>query len=148
MAVRHVSVAEARELQQQGSIYLDVRSTREFLDGHPAGAMNVPLLEPDEWTGQMLPNPDFVRVVQANFAPDVALLIGCQMGGRSMRAAQMLSAFGFADVANVLGGYGGAHDPNGRTIDAGWAESGLPIEEAPAAGASYDDLLAKADRVS
>lgn len=148
MSVRHVSVAEARDLQQQGSIYVDVRSTREFAQGHPSGAVNVPLFEADERTGQMMPNPDFMRVMQAVFPPDTRLLIGCQMGGRSMRAAQMLASFGFADIANVRGGYGGAHDPNGRMIDAGWAESGLPVDDAPAAGASYEDLLAKADSVS
>jgi rhodanese-related sulfurtransferase len=144
MPVRHVSVTEAHALQQQGSVYVDVRSTPEFAYGHPAGAVNVPLLEPDERTGQMMPNPDFIRVMQANFEPATGLLIGCQMGGRSMRAAQMLHAFGFADVANVRGGYGGAHDPTGRIIDAGWAESGLPVDDAPAAGAAYRDLLEKA----
>jgi len=144
MPVRHVSVTEAHELQQQGAVYVDVRSTREFAQGHPSGAVNVPLLEPDEQTGQMTPNPDFVRVVRANFAPDAKLLIGCQMGGRSMRAAQMLDAFSFADVANVRGGFGGAHDPNGRMIEAGWEESGLPVDDAPAKGAEYRDLLAKA----
>ena len=147
MSVRHVSVTEAHDLQGRGSIYVDVRSTREFAQGHPSGAVNVPLFEPDERTGQMMPNPDFMRVMQATFVPDTRLLIGCQMGGRSMRAAQMLASFGFADVANVRGGFGGAHDPTGRQIDAGWAESGLPVDDAPAAGAAYDDLLAKADRV-
>jgi rhodanese-related sulfurtransferase len=144
MPVRQVSVTEASDLQQQGSIYVDVRSTREFARGHPSGARNVPLLEPDEQTGQMMPNPDFMRVMRANFTPETKLLIGCQMGGRSMRAAQMLDAFGFADVANVRGGYGGAHDPTGRIIDAGWAESGLPVDDAPAEGTDYPALLAKA----
>ena len=144
MPVRHVSVTEAHDLQQQGSIYVDVRSTREFSQGHPSGSVNVPLLEPDERTGQMTPNPDFVRVMQANFAHDAKLLIGCQMGGRSMRAAQVLDTVGFAGVVNVRGGYGGAHDPNGRIIEAGWAEAGLPVDDSPAEGAAYRDLLAKA----
>jgi rhodanese-related sulfurtransferase len=146
MPVRHVSVTEARAMQEQGAVYIDVRSTPEFLQGHPAGAVNVPLFEPDEETGQMMPNPDFLRVVKATYPTDATLLVGCQMGGRSMRAAQMLEAFGFAEVANVRGGFGGAHDPmSGRAIDPGWAESGLPVERTPAAGASYTDLLARAD---
>lgn len=146
MSVTHVSVNEARALQEQGAIYLDVRSTPEFQQGHPAGAVNVPLLEPDEETGQMAPNPDFLRVVKANYRPDAALLVGCQMGGRSMRAAQMLNAFGFTDVKNVRGGFGGAHDPmSGRAVDSGWAESGLPVERGTPAGAAYPDLRAKAD---
>jgi len=133
-------------MQEQGAVYIDVRSTPEFQQGHPAGAVNVPLLEPDEETGQMMPNPDFLRVVKANYPPDRVLLVGCQMGGRSMRAAQMLEAFGFPQVANVRGGFGGAHDPmSGRAVDPGWAESGLPVAREPAAGASYAELLAKAD---
>jgi rhodanese-related sulfurtransferase len=142
---KHVSVTDARRLQEEGYTYVDVRSTREFAAGHPAGAVNVPLIEPDEDTGQMMPNPDFVRVMQAIFPPDAKLLIGCQVGGRSMRAAQMLESFGFADVSNVRGGFAGMRDPMGRSIDPGWVESELPVEEDQPAGRSYADLAARAD---
>ena len=73
------------------------------------------------------------------------MLIGCQVGGRSARAAQMLEAFGFADVTNVKGGYGGARDPIGRVLDPGWLESALPVETEARRGTAYEDLLAKAD---
>lgn len=134
--LKQVSVSEAHKQQQEGATYIDVRSTVEFNSGHPAGAINVPLFEPDEDTGQMTPNADFVRVMQATFPPDTRVLVGCQAGGRSMRAAQVLEAFGFTDVANVRGGFGGGMG------DPGWVTSGLPVD----AGAStYDALLAKAD---
>ena len=142
---KNVSVSEAHSMQQTGATYVDVRSSGEYAAGHPAGAVNVPLLERDDHTGQMQPNPDFARVMQANFPPDASLLIGCQVGGRSARAAQMLEAFGFADVSNVKGGYGGARDPLGRVLDPGWLESALPVETDAPAGRRYDDLLAKAD---
>ena len=93
----------------------------------------------------MVPNPDFVRVMQAAFPADSPLLVGCQVGGRSMRAAQMLESFGFANVSNVKGGFGGMRDPMGRTVDAGWAESNLPVEHDQPAGRSFRDLAAKAD---
>jgi len=142
---KDVLVTEAQALQRQGHTYVDVRSTAEYAQGHPAGAVNVPLLDRDPH-GQMAPNPDFVRVMQANFPPDAKLLIGCQVGGRSARAAQMLEAFGFKDVTNVQGGFGGARDPmTGRAMAPGWAESGLPVETASPAGLSYADLVAKAD---
>ena len=141
---KHVSVTEARELQQNGGTYVDVRSRQEFEDGHPEGAVNVPLLDLDESIGEIMPNPDFMRVMQASFAPDARLLIGCQVGGRSMRAAQMLEAFGFTDVTNVKGGFDGMRDPMGRTIDPGWEESGLPVESGAPAGRRYEDLAAKA----
>ncbi len=144
--MKHASVTEARKLQEEGYTYVDVRSTREFAQGHPDGAVNIPLMEPDEDTGQMMPNPDFVRVMQANYPPDSPLLIGCQAGGRSMRAAQMLESFGYQNLTNVKGGFRGARDPLGRTIDPGWVESNLPVEEDVPADRSWQGLSDKADR--
>lgn len=142
---KHASTTEAHALQAKGHVYVDVRSSREFDQGHPAGAVNVPLLEQDPSTGMMQPNPDFIRVMQAIFPPDTRLLIGCQVGGRSMRASQMLESFGFEDVTNVRGGYGGARDPMGRIIDPGWVESSLPTETDAPAEAQYQTLLDRAD---
>jgi rhodanese-related sulfurtransferase len=143
--MKTVTAAEAYALQQKGHTYVDIRSSAEFENGHPAGALNIPLIEQDEESGQMLPNPDFVRVMQANFAPDAKLLVGCQSGVRSARAAQILATFGFADVSNVIGGFGGARDPmTGRVADPGWAGSGLPVETITPSGHGYQDLAAKA----
>jgi rhodanese-related sulfurtransferase len=142
--MKSVTAAEAYALQQKGHTYVDIRSSAEFESGHPAGALNVPLIEQDEESGMMLPNPDFVRVMQANFAPDAKLLVGCQSGGRSARAVQILATFGFADVSNVTGGFGGARDPmSGRIVDPGWAGSGLPVETDTPSGHGYRDLAAK-----
>ncbi|HUF48634.1 MAG TPA: rhodanese-like domain-containing protein [Vicinamibacterales bacterium] len=144
--VKHVSVTEARELQEQGHVYVDVRSSEEYAFGHPEGAFNVPLLDRDPVTGQMAPNPDFVRVMQAAFPPETKLLIGCQVGGRSSRAAHMLASFGFGDVSNVRGGFGGMRDQmSGRVVDPGWHESGLPVEEGQPAQRRYETLVEKAD---
>jgi rhodanese-related sulfurtransferase len=142
--MKHVDVHEAHELQQQGHTYVDVRSTVEFADGHPAGAVNVPLLEPDDETGEMAPNPDFLRVMSSAFKPDAALLIGCQMGGRSMHAANMLASSGFTNVANVRGGFGGSGGPFGGG-DPGWASAGLPVATEDEPGEGYRALLSKAD---
>lgn len=144
--VKQASVSEAREQQQQGKVYVDVRSSDEFAMGHPEGAYNVPLLDRDPDTGQIAPNPDFVRVMQAAFPPDTGLLIGCQVGGRSSRAAQMLASFGFSDVTNVRGGFAGMRDQmSGRVVDPGWHESGLPVETGQPDDRSWDALVAKAD---
>jgi rhodanese-related sulfurtransferase len=142
--VKHLSVTETHGALASGGTYLDVRSTREFAEGHPAGAINIPLIEPDEDSGTMLPNPDFIRVAQAVLPADVVLFVGCQAGGRSMRAAQMLESFGFSDVTNVRGGFGGAADPSGR-VEPGWATAGLPVETGAPAERRYSDLLAQAD---
>lgn len=133
MPITHLSVTDAHAAQARGIVYIDVRSTQEFALGHPAGAINVPLTEPDEDTGQTLPNPDFVRVMTTNFAADAPLLIGCQTGGRSVRASQMLDAFGFSNLINVKGGF------------VGWTTCELPVATTPHQGHAYADQLAKAD---
>ena len=145
MEIKDVDVGQAHALQQnEGYTYVDVRSVPEFDAGHPAGAQNVPLLHRDPATGQMLPNPDFLTVMQANHGPDAPLLIGCQMGGRSARAAQVLAAAGYTDVRNVMGGFGGARDrATGQVVHAGWAGSGLPVETDAPSDARYEGLRAK-----
>lgn len=145
MSVKNVTVREAHQKQGEGYTYVDVRSIPEFEQGHPAGAVNIPLIHQDERTGQMMPNREFLQVVQGNFSPDAKLLIGCQVGGRSVQAAQILAGSGYADVSNVLGGYGGARDQFTGIVHAeGWSQAGLPVESGGAAGQSYDDLRAKA----
>jgi rhodanese-related sulfurtransferase len=133
--IKHASVQEAHQQQAAGATYVDVRSTQEFDQAHPAGAYNVPLLHLDPKTRQMQPNPDFVAVVEANFAPDTPLLIGCQAGARSLHAAQLLATAGFTNVTNVLGGFGGS-----RQGDRGWMQAALPVETAADAEHQYEAL--------
>jgi len=142
--MKHATVNEAHQLQQAGATYVDVRSTREFDAGHPAGAVNVPLLEPDDH-GQMAQNPDFLRVMKSAFPQDARLLVGCQAGMRSLKAAQMLETFGFTDVTNVRGGFGGSRDQAGQLVP-GWSTEGLPIETAAPSDRAYATLLEKADQ--
>jgi rhodanese-related sulfurtransferase len=145
MSFKSVTVKGARVQQGKGYTYVDVRSVPEFVEGHPAGAVNVPLLHRDERTGQMSPNREFLDVIRANFPPDAKLLMGCQVGGRSAQAAQILSDAGYSDVANVLGGFDGARDPASGAIRAeGWIQASLPVESGAGGGQSYDELHAKA----
>jgi rhodanese-related sulfurtransferase len=137
--IKHLSVDEAHRDMEDGSIYVDVRSIPEFEQGHPEGAVNVPLLHLDPRTRQMQPNQDFVTVMRANFASDAPLLIGCQSGVRSVQAAQVLASAGFTNVSNVAGGFAGSH-----AGDRGWAQAGLPIETTAASGRDYATLQSKA----
>ncbi len=142
MSLKQVDVKTAYTRQtEDGQVYVDVRSVPEFEKGHPAGARNVPLLHFVESTGRMHPNPDFLTVMQANFSPDTALLVGCQMGGRSAQAGQALVAAGYQDVTNVAGGFGGARDRmTGHVVAEGWADAGLPVEQDTPTGSGYDEL--------
>ena len=140
MSLKNIDPAQARELLEsdEGYTYLDVRSIPEFENGHPAGAVNVPLLH--HHRGAMVPNPDFLRVVENHFDRGARLIVGCQSGGRSTRAAEALTACGFTAIVHMDGGFGGDRDQLGRVVTRGWAESGLPVEYGSAEGRSYQSL--------
>jgi rhodanese-related sulfurtransferase len=137
--IPQIDPKRAHELMQSGHTYIDVRTAEEYAAGHPAGAVNIPAFLRDPM-GQMVPNPDFLPVVQATFPPEAPLALGCRMGGRSMRACEMLAHAGYSNLANVAGGFGGAMDPFGRLVAPGWTQEGLPIEKEPTLGASYESL--------
>ena len=139
MTIKHITVQQAHQEQTKGAKYLDVRSIPEFQAGHPEGAFNIPLMHTDPRTRQMRPNGDFLAVVRANFPPDTPMVIGCQMGGRSATAAEILATAGYRDVTNVLGGYGGAPQ-FGHT---GWVQAGLPVETDTDADREYEALQKK-----
>ncbi|MFH1568754.1 MAG: rhodanese-like domain-containing protein [Gemmatimonadota bacterium] len=143
MSYRDVSCAEARQLLDgaDGYIYIDVRSDGEYRNGHPAGAYNIPVMH-REALG-MVPNPDFLTVVTAHFPQDARLLVGCQSGVRSVRAAEALVAAGYTDVANVRGGFGGTRSADGQTLDRGWLELGLPVDYGDPAERSYAALAGR-----
>jgi len=135
MEIPQTTPTEAYDVLQQhpDAVYLDVRTTAEFEAGHPAGAHHVPVIFFGAG-GQPRPNPDFVSAVEAAVPRDTKILVGCQAGGRSQRACELLRDAGYADVTNVRGGFGGARDQTGRVVIPGWREAGLPVETGPAKG--------------
>ena len=84
------------------AVVVDVREPDEYGRGHVPGAVNVPQAELAARLGE-LPR-------------DKRLLVVCQGGARSLRAAQFLRQAGFEHVANVRGGTGA------------WMEAGRPVE--------------------
>lgn len=129
--IRRVSPAEAAALLEQGHVYIDVRSIAEFEAGHPKGAFNVPVTE-----------ADFVSVMKAHFSPDTKLVVGCQAGGRSLRAAQVLIDAGFSDVIDQRAGWGGVRDAFGQVSEPGWQRAGLPSDTTAEPGRSYEAIKA------
>ena len=142
MAIQQTTPPEARALLARGYRYIDVRTEAEFANGHPEGAVNIPVVFIDPATRQMNPNPEFVAVVAANFPKDTALVIGCQAGARSQKAAELLEAAGYTKLVNMQGGYGGARDQSGRTIVPGWHECDLPVSTVCGPGETYATLRA------
>jgi len=143
MTITQTTPQEAHALLRQGHRYIDVRTETEFAAGHPEGAVNIPVVFPDPATRQMTANPDFVVVVAAHFAKDAPLVVGCQAGGRSQRAAELLAQAGYTNVTNMQGGFGGARDQMGRTVVPGWAECGLPVCKDCGPGNSYGGLRSR-----
>lgn len=94
--------------------YLDVRTVDEYKQGHPPGAVNVPVV----FLPGMVPNQAFVAEVQKAFpTKDQPLLVGCKSGRRSLMACDLLTQAGYTDLVNVTGGF-----------DL-WAANGLPMQK-------------------
>ncbi|MDE7240637.1 rhodanese-like domain-containing protein [Desulfovibrio sp.] len=101
-----LSVQEAKALladPPKGLIILDVRTPREFREGHLAGARNLDFF-----------GPGFEREAQA-LPPDAPVLLYCKSGRRSAAAAEALGETGHRRVLNMSGGMDG------------WKKAGLPL---------------------
>jgi rhodanese-related sulfurtransferase len=140
--IKRISPQEANEKLAEGWTYVDVRTVEEFEAGHPAGALNVPIALAA--AGGMAPNADFAQVMNATFAKNAKLVVGCKAGGRSLRAAQALLADGFTSVLDQRAGWEGARNPFGQVSEPGWSPAGLPAEQGQPAGRSWNALKAKA----
>lgn len=99
--VDQITPEQAAERQLAGAAIIDVREADEFAAGHVRGALNIPLSQLQQ---------RFVEI------PDVDdLLVICQAGGRSQRAAEWLDTQGI-EAANITGG------------TTQWVFEGLPVE--------------------
>jgi rhodanese-related sulfurtransferase len=136
--VKRVSPLEAKGLLDQGYTYVDVRTVEEFHAGHPTGALNVPLTVAGPAGSQM--NPEFTAAIEARFARDAKIVVGCASGVRSLRAVEILTSMGYRDVVDQRAGFGGSRSPFGARAEPGWAELGLPISLGPDRG-SYQALM-------
>ena len=144
MPINQVEPPQAHEILKSNpeAIYLDVRTEPEFAQGHPEGAINVPVVF-IKGPGQMELNGEFVDVVAKTVAPGKKLVVGCLAGGRSQRACELLEAAGYTDLTNVRGGFGGARDAAGQVVVTGWRDAGLPVSS-EVGDNSYQALRRKA----
>lgn len=147
MEVQRVPPEKAKELldSNAGYVYLDVRTVPEFEAAHVPGAKNVPVVEPDPF-GRMQMNGRFVEIVEANFGKDVKCITGCQKGGRSIKAAELLLKAGFTNVLDMRGGFGGETDDMGRLTFPGWAPRALPTTKESAPEDRYENLASKSPK--
>ena len=144
MAIKQSEPPQAHAILQANpdAIYLDVRTEGEFAQGHPTGAINIPVVF-IKGPGQMAPNDDFLAVAEQVLPKDKKLVVGCMAGGRSQRACEILEEAGYRDLTNVRGGFGGARDQSGAVVVPGWRDSGLPVSS-DVGDNSYQSLRGKA----
>ena len=90
--IPEISPSDARERQLAGAVLVDVREAFERATGHAEGALGVAKTELESNPAATLPERS------------IDILLICQGGGRSMRAAQSLQSQGYANVASVAGG--------------------------------------------
>jgi NADPH-dependent 2,4-dienoyl-CoA reductase/sulfur reductase-like enzyme/rhodanese-related sulfurtransferase len=83
---------------------LDVRTLGEFSRGHVAGAVNVPI--------------DDLRFELEQLPRDRRIVVLCRSGFRAHLAVRILKENGFADVANLTGGFVSASAEGGFQLEA------------------------------
>lgn len=101
---RKVSLLQATQMINQGkTVIVDVRDAADFAAGHVRGAINIPLKE--------LPQ----RVGELEKSKSKSIIIVCQTGMQSAKAAARFKQAGFQDVYSLTGGL------------AAWQGQGLPV---------------------
>jgi rhodanese-related sulfurtransferase len=105
---------------------VDVRSEAEReLVGAIPGARAVEFMAYPDWEE----NPDFVALVRREVGTEALVLLICRSGQRSHRAAELLRQAGYRQVFNVLEGFEGEKDAQGRRTLNGWRQRGLPWQQ-------------------
>jgi rhodanese-related sulfurtransferase len=102
-----VSPSQATQLMnREEALVLDVREPGEYGAGHILGAKNVPLSRIDSGGAEI-----------AGKKKDRPVILYCESGNRSAKAAAALKAQGYTRVLNLAGGIGA------------WQQAGLPVEK-------------------
>jgi len=139
-----ITVKHAKELldRRVGYIFLDVRTVKEFADGHVPGAINIPVMQLDSQTRRMAMNNEFLASVEKEIPKTSHIIVGCKSGGRSARSQKMMQTAGYQNVANMLGGFHGKKNKAGEIIQPGWSMMGYPIkrENKNDSGLAYLDV--------
>lgn len=82
-----------QEIQQENIQFIDVRTPKEYKEGHIEGAKNIDFL-----------GEDFLKQF-SKLDKEKPVYIYCRSGNRSAKASEKLSAEGFENVIDLKGGY-------------------------------------------
>jgi rhodanese-related sulfurtransferase len=92
-------------INQKNAVVLDVRDATEYASGHVISSRNIPLGELD------------ARAAELEKYKAKPVIVICDTGNRSGKAAAALRRLGVKEVFNLSGGIGA------------WRQSGLPLEK-------------------
>lgn len=102
-----VTPAQATYLiNREDALLIDVRDPGEYGSGHILGAKNLPLARLDASGAEI-----------AAKRKQKPVIVYCDTGNRSAKAAAVLRGQGYAQVLNLAGGF------------AAWRQAGLPVEK-------------------
>jgi rhodanese-related sulfurtransferase len=96
-------------INREDALVIDVREAGEFGAGHILGARNLPVARIAE--GRSDAPPELAK------RKDKPVIVYCDTGERSAKAAAALKKQGFSRVVNLSGGLGA------------WRQAGLPVEK-------------------
>ncbi|RDI95106.1 rhodanese-like domain-containing protein [Meiothermus sp. QL-1] len=102
---RDISPEEARKLQEENVLFVDVREPEEYAQARIEGAKLIPLSELAQRHGEI--------------PKDKPVVLYCRGGNRSAQAAGWLAAKGYSNLLNLEGGI------------MAWYQAGLPLDTAP-----------------
>ena len=113
--IQTIGSRRVQQAQDEQTILVDVRPAFMYEEGHIPGAVNVPLVDPED--GSMVPDGDLVAAVKAaGVQPEDDVVLYCQTGYHAGLAADTLAKEGFSDIELYSGSM---HD---------WSSQHLPIE--------------------
>ena len=100
-----ISPQEAhRRKREEGWKHLDVRTTAEFVEGHPPDAVCLPVMIKSK--GKMVPNEEFLDRCREQFSAGDRVVVSCGTGKRSAIACNLFKSSGVSvTVADVEGGF-------------------------------------------
>ena len=94
-----------RKADTNSTVVLDVRTTKEYREGHIPGSVMIDF------------NADDFEQQVAKLDKDKTYLVHCAAGGRSARACKKMEQLGFKKLYNLEGGMGA------------WEKAGKPVEK-------------------
>ena len=94
----------AKQLQQDNTFLLDVRTEKEYAEGHLKGSVCIDVTQ-----------ADFLAKAETQLPKDKTIALYCRSGRRSKKAAELLANAGYK-VVELSSGF------------LGWQSSGMPVE--------------------